>query len=166
MSSSRPEVESLAEAVANGRVRTVKRRLESGENPNTHGADGCTPLFIASLWGNQTMIEILLECDDINVNQTNKHTKWTALHAATFQEHGNVSRVLLKHGANPRAEDCEKRTPKDYATISENVWPLFADLDMKPTSKSELVEKNIIRKIEEEPTKKRERGIRVPGAPY
>ena len=112
------------------------------------------------------MIEILLECDDINVNQTNKHTKWTALHAATFQEHGNVSRVLLKHGANPRAEDCEKRTPKDYATISENVWPLFADLDMKPTSKSELVEKNIIRKIEEEPTKKRERGIRVPGAPY
>ena len=37
---------------------------------------------------------------------------------------------------------------------------------MEPTSKSELVEKNIIRKIEEEPTKKRERGICVPGAPY
>ena len=52
MSSSRPEVESLAEAVANGRVRTVKRRLESGENPNTHGADGCTPLLYVYLFSN------------------------------------------------------------------------------------------------------------------
>lgn len=43
--SSRPELESLAEAVANGRVRTVRTRLESGENPNTHGADGCSPLL-------------------------------------------------------------------------------------------------------------------------
>ena len=113
------------------------------------------------------MIDILLECGDIDVNRANKYTKWTALHAAAFQEHGKVARILLKHGANPCAEDCEGRTPKDYATISENIWPLFADLDLKPTSKSELVEKNIIRKLtdKEEPTK-RERGIRVPGAPY
>ena len=39
-----PEVASLAEAVANGRLRSVKRRLENGEDPNALGPDGCTPL--------------------------------------------------------------------------------------------------------------------------
>ena len=120
----------------------------------------------ASMWGNQTMIEILLENNDIDVNCRNKYTGWTALHAATFQENGKVVRVLLKHGANPMAKDLEGRTPKDYASISENVWPFFADLDLEPTSKKELLEKRIVRKLREEEEPSKTKGIRVPGAPY
>jgi hypothetical protein len=53
-------------------------------------------------------------------------TGWTALHAAAFQEHGKVVRILLDRGANPRAKDVEGRAPVDYASISEAIWPFFA----------------------------------------
>jgi hypothetical protein len=42
------------------------------------------------------------------------------------QEHGKVIKVLLEAGADPSAADSKERTPVDYATISEAVWPLFS----------------------------------------
>lgn len=55
-------------------------------------------------------------------------TGWTALHAAAFQDHGKVVRVLLDHGADPKRTDSEGRTPVDYASISEPIWPFFAGM--------------------------------------
>ncbi|RLN97738.1 hypothetical protein BBJ28_00024688 [Nothophytophthora sp. Chile5] len=108
-------------------------------------------------------------------------TGWTALHAAAFQEHGKVVRVLLANEADPRVADTEGRTPVDYASISEAIWPFFAGT-MKVTRdlpclanahvmsvafallagmgiargghkslKSELVAKGIIRKLPDQP---------------
>ena len=56
-------------------------------------------------------------------------TGWTALHAASFQEHGRVVRVLLEAGADPFLRDFEDRTPTDYASISEAIWPFFTGID-------------------------------------
>jgi hypothetical protein len=53
-------------------------------------------------------------------------TGWTALHAASFQEHGKVVRVLLAHQADPKTVDVEGRRAVDYASISEAIWPFFS----------------------------------------
>lgn len=78
----------------------------------------------------------------------NAGTLWTALHAAAFQEHAKVVRLLLDGGADPRAEDAAGRTPADYASISEAVWPFFAAAGCDRTAKAALVAKGIIRRAE------------------
>ena len=113
------------------------------------GSDGTTPLCAACLWGNAPVVKYLLETGKARVNAVNDGTLWTPLHAAAFQEHGKVIHILMLHGANPEARDAEERTPADYATLSEAVWPLFAACGCTKSSKEDLVRKGIIRKIEE-----------------
>lgn len=60
-------------------------------------------------------------------------------------------RVLLDRGADPKAADVEGRTPIDYASISEAIWPFFAACGCRRSQKSELVAKGIIRKIQDQP---------------
>jgi hypothetical protein len=76
---------------------------------------------------------------------------WTPLHAAAFQEHGKVVMTLLAHGADALAEDAKQRTPKDFATISEAIWPFFQASGCVRTGKPELVLKGIVRKVEPRP---------------
>jgi ankyrin repeat protein len=90
-------------------------------------SDGTTPLCAAALWGNDSMVNFLLT-KGANVNAKNEGTGWTALHAAAFQEHGKVVRMLLDADADPKSRDCEGRSPIDYATISEAIWPFFAGI--------------------------------------
>lgn len=61
-----------------------------------------------------------------NTTLVSSGTGWTALHAAAFQEHGKVVRLLLGHQADPKVADVEGRRPVDYASISEAIWPFFA----------------------------------------
>ena len=46
--------------------------------------------MLASFWGFPDVVKSLLD-GGVDVNQQNKGTLWTPLHAATFQEHGKVS---------------------------------------------------------------------------
>lgn len=138
---------SLAEAVANGQYTTVKFLVEeSGCDLDKLGQDGTSPLCAAALWGNVKMVEYLLS-KGADVNIRNQATKWAPLHAAAFQEHGLVVHRLLQNDADPHAPDHKGRTPKDYATISEGIWPFFAAKGCTRTSKAELVRKGIVRKI-------------------
>ena len=140
----------LATCVANGSLRSVEMLLRNTKcDPNTLGSDGTSPLCVAALWGNDKMVECLIS-NGAKVNRRNKVTLWTPLHAAAFQEHGKVVHLLIRHGANMDAEDYDGRTPKDYASISETIWPFFSAKGYDRTSKRELVRKGIIRKIEEE----------------
>eukprot|EP00939_MAST-03C_sp_MAST-3C-sp1_P000632 g632.t1 len=122
---------------------------KTGCDPNELGSDGTSPLCVASLWGNDKMIGCLIS-NGAKVNRRNRGTAWTPLHAATFQEHGKVVHLLIRNGANMNAEDYKGRTPKDYASISETIWPFFSAKGYDRTSKRELVRKGIIRKIEKE----------------
>jgi ankyrin repeat protein len=51
---------------------------------------------------------------------------WTALHAAAFQEHGKVIKLLLERKADPNLYDYKNCSPVDFASVSEGIWPFFA----------------------------------------
>ncbi|ETK74426.1 hypothetical protein L915_18768 [Phytophthora nicotianae] len=115
----------LAEAAANGSRGMVEFLLDNGMHVDTPGKDGTTPLCAAALWGNDAMVAYLLD-KGADVSARNEGTGWTALHAASFQEHGKVVRILLGHKGDPKMVDAEGRRAVDYASISEAIWPFFA----------------------------------------
>ena len=71
----------------------------------------------------------------------------TSLHVATCQEHGKIVHLLLQAGADPLIEDSEGRTPCDFASASNGVWPLFAARGLTRTAKDVLVAKRVIHKV-------------------
>lgn len=79
----------------------------------------------AALWGDADMVKYLLSAG-ADANAANDHTRWTALHAAAFQEHSKVCHLLLQGGARADVEDNNGVTAADYASISEAIWPFFA----------------------------------------
>ncbi|XP_013398731.1 serine/threonine-protein phosphatase 6 regulatory ankyrin repeat subunit C isoform X2 [Lingula anatina] len=104
-------------------------------------------LYIACFWGVKDIARALL-MKGADVNARNSTTLWTPLHAATFQEHGPVVMLLLDNGADPNSKDAEGRSPKDFASASEKIWPHFAALNLTRTRKQELVEMGIIKKVD------------------
>ncbi|ETW03325.1 hypothetical protein H310_04820 [Aphanomyces invadans] len=137
----------FAEAAANGSKTMVEFLLDNGADIDAPGRDGTTPLCAAALWGNEAMVKYLLS-RGARVRACNEGTGWTALHAAAFQEHGKVVRILLEADADAFASDMDGRTPCDYASISEAIWPFFAARGCEKSLKSDLIEKGIIRKVE------------------
>ncbi|CAH3127399.1 homeobox protein Wariai [Pocillopora verrucosa] len=105
-------------------------------------------LYIACFWGFYDVVKTLLD-KGADVNAQNRDTLWTPLHAATFQEHGKIVMLLLERNAQPELPDGEGRSAKDFASASDKVWPHFAALNCPRTSKQELIEKGIIKKLEE-----------------
>lgn len=140
---------SLAEAVANGQVAVVRFLVEDSKvNVDEPGKDGTTPLCAAALWGNEAIVSYLLS-HGADISAQNIATKWTALHAAAFQEHGKVCMTLLQKGAAADAKDHKGRTPADYASISEAIWPFFGAQGCVRSDKERLVGKGIIRRTPE-----------------
>lgn len=74
------------------------------------------------------------------------------MHAATFQEHGKVVLCLLSNDADHEIEDHQGRTAVDFASVSESIWSFFSGRGCVKTSKKELIEKQIIRKLQQEPS--------------
>ncbi|XP_052799471.1 uncharacterized protein LOC128231078 isoform X2 [Mya arenaria] len=101
-------------------------------------------LYIACFWGIRNVVEHLLR-NRVDPNHPNRITLWTPLHAAAFQEHGPIVMMLLEYGAKPDSADSEGRTPIDFASASDKIWPHFAALGVKRVSRAELVEKRVLR---------------------
>ncbi|KDO34789.1 hypothetical protein SPRG_00850 [Saprolegnia parasitica CBS 223.65] len=156
----------FAEAAANGSKTMVEFLLDNGADIDAPGRDGTTPLCAAALWGNETMVKFLL-ARGARVSARNDGTAWTALHAAAFQEHGKVVRILLDADADPYARDAEGRTPTDYASISEAIWAFFAARGCEKSLKSDLVGKGIIRKVaQDQPELGNDHVLRTPPSVY
>lgn len=102
-------------------------------------------LYISCFWGMKEIVHQLLS-RGVDINFQNKGTLWTPLHAAAFQEHGPVVMVLLENRAAPEKPDSEGRTPKDFASASDKIWPHFGALGLERTPRWELVEKSVIKK--------------------
>jgi len=101
-------------------------------------------LYIAAFWGLRDVVKKLVE-EGADVNCQNAGTLWTPLHAATFQEHGKVVMCLLEHDADPLIPDAKGRTSADFASASDIVWPFFAAIQCRRTTKPELLQKCVLR---------------------
>ncbi|PVD29230.1 hypothetical protein C0Q70_11827 [Pomacea canaliculata] len=87
-------------------------------------------------------IMVTAEC-----NQCNRGTLWTPLHCATFQGHGKVIMHLLDYPVDMLAKDSQGRTPVDFASAIDAIWPFFEVAGCRQTSKADLIKMDIIKKI-------------------
>ncbi|KAK3269412.1 hypothetical protein CYMTET_22146 [Cymbomonas tetramitiformis] len=144
------EMNRLLEAAAEGNETLVAQFLADGDDPNVQDAHGTTPLIAASTWGFAGIIEKLLEAgaDSTIVMQRNK---WTPLHAAASQNHGKVLMMLMNSGADPNACDSMGRSPADFASASQAIWPFFEARGCVRTSSMKLRELGILQEEFEEP---------------
>ncbi|XP_038044361.1 26S proteasome non-ATPase regulatory subunit 10-like [Patiria miniata] len=147
-----PEMSTLAQK---GNETLVEKFLS--ESVEVHGDSENirqSQLYIAAFWGFHDVIKTLIQAG-ADVNYQNKDTLWTPLHAAAFQEHGKIIMILLENGAKPEIPDKEGRSAKDFASASDKIWSHFAVLGCKRTSKIDLIEKGIIKKVTAPPSASR-----------
>ncbi len=139
---------SLASACASGLTSIVSFWIDLEDTDlDAVGPDGICPLCAAAFWGNDEVVDLLLDAScDPNARNADMSGS-TALHAAAAQEHGKIAHLLLQYGANPTLADSEGRTACDLASVSEAIWPLFAARGLQRTPKDELVRKGVIRKV-------------------
>jgi len=110
----RPLSERLHDAVERGQVRTVRRLVQAGADPD-EPREGETPLFVASAAGRVELVKALLELG-AHVDSCG-FAKWTALHAAATYARRDVAQVLLDNGADPNALDYREWTPLHEAAF-------------------------------------------------
>lgn len=146
---------SLAVACGSGQLSAVEMLVDMEDTDlEALGTDGASPLCAAATWGYNDIVKILLDAGcDANVRNGDK-MRSTALHVACCQEHGKIVHLLLSAGADAMAPDSEQRTPVDFASASEMLWPLFAARGLKRTEKQELVRKRILRKVDDDATER------------
>ncbi|KAK7500700.1 hypothetical protein BaRGS_00007944 [Batillaria attramentaria] len=139
-------LENVSTLAKQGDDKLVQQFLTENIQIEGSGAEARqSQLYIGCFWGIRDVVRQLLEAG-IEPNKQNRGSLWTPLHAAAFQEHGPVVLILLDHGAQPELPDSEGRTPKDFASASDKIWPLFAAMGLERTPRAELIEKKIIRK--------------------
>jgi hypothetical protein len=95
---------------------------EPGAKPTALSNAQFTPLYYAAgrtdLTNREAMVHFLVERGaDVNAGARKNAT---ALHAAVFKDNQHIVRYLLEHGADPRFEDWEGRTPLALAIESQS----------------------------------------------
>lgn len=102
----------IFEAAAMGHMTRVTRLLkEQPDVVNAYAPDGFTPLGLASFFGRQTTVKILLE-RGADVHQASRNPlKAQPLHSAAANRHIAIAEMLLKAGADPNAPEQEGFTP-------------------------------------------------------
>lgn len=137
----------LCAAAAAGDVARCRQILERGlTGPCVHGSDGTTPLCAAAMWGQADVVRLLLGAAAETGQRSRGGRGATALHVASLQEHGKVCMLLLERRADALASDDSGVTPRDYASCSDAVWPLFAAAGHERASKEDLVNRRVIRR--------------------
>jgi ankyrin repeat protein len=98
----------LVDAAARGDEARVKELLASGSDPNASGSDDWTPLTVAALEGQTSIVALLLDAGariDLAEGGGNSPLYWAA-----FGGNADSTRLLLARGASDLAgcETCEK----------------------------------------------------------
>jgi ankyrin repeat protein len=110
---------SLFRAVKNGDIRTVKKLLRDGADPNAENNHKLTPLQHAAYWGESEIVELLLKAG-ADVHHDNGHG-WTALHSAAvsggMKSRKKVIDLLKKAGAKDDVKDKHGWTAADYMLL-------------------------------------------------
>jgi len=92
----------------------VQLHLETA-NHNLWGNDGRTLLLFAAGVGDQGLVRVLLERNDVNPDSSD-YNRRTPLSLAASGGHGDVAKLLLERSdVNSNSPDCSGRTPLSYA---------------------------------------------------
>lgn len=106
-------------AAFRGRLETVKTLLDKGADPNSADDIGQTALMGAARNGHVETVSLLLAAG-ARVDVTLHATNWTALLLAAFYGQADVVKVLLDHGADPKAKDSEGKTAMAWAKVKKH----------------------------------------------
>ena len=137
----RPHLSTLAQK---GSEELVQEFLTENIQLGSEGKDSAqSQLYIASFWGFVDVVKTLVDAG-ADLNYQNEKTRWTPLHAATFQEHGRVVMYMLERNADPNIQDVQGRTPVDFASASDIVWPFFNAIGCSRTSRGDLIQKGVL----------------------
>lgn len=137
----------LTVAAAVGDVGKCEQLLsEERIQPNSWDDDGLTPLCVAACHGHSEIVDLLLQAGADAGLPNHNYAGSTSLHAAAQHEQGKVCMALLAARADPWVLDKQGITPRDFASCSDAIWPLFAGAGCLKTAKEELVAKGVIRR--------------------
>jgi ankyrin repeat protein len=91
----------LLDAVRNGDVASVKKRLAQGDSANTKTSDGLPALHLAVVNGNLSVVRTLLDAGaSPNAQMTNG---WTAFTLALSTKKTDIAKLLIERGADVNA---------------------------------------------------------------
>ena len=109
----------IIKAAKKGDVATLKSLLAIDRKlVDARDTDGSTPLHCATWKGHPEVVKALLAAGaDVNSVNQNEHWGTTPLHAAAHANQAVIAQLLIDHGANPRAQDGEGRTPLFHTTF-------------------------------------------------
>jgi len=102
-----------------GRAGVVDRLIKAGADAARPTHSGATPLFVAAFDGFVDVLELLLHADGTSVDAPTKDGK-TPFMIAASNGHWPAAKLLLAHGANINAADCEGATALHYMAGIDN----------------------------------------------
>lgn len=85
--------------------------IQAGLPVNQHLRDGSTPLFVAAMWGQERIVDALIDAGAYVNLETKNHTRQSPLHAATQWGWKAISHRLIAAGASVQSVDGMKATP-------------------------------------------------------
>lgn len=128
----------LISACWSEQVDVVKLLIAEGAKISVKDDDGYSPLFIASLFGNEEIAKLLIEQDNSNINHTENLTDRTALHQATIRGYESIATMLMNKSAKVDLRDSEGCTALHLA-ISEN-YPKLVNQLLEKGARTDVVD--------------------------
>lgn len=108
----------LFTAIYTGDLAKVRRSFAAGADPNMLYKE-YTPFHYAAALRKTNILLLLLDNPKVDIgNEENQY--YTLLHWAAYENHFDLVRKLVEHGANPNVRDDRNRTPYYYAKAQGN----------------------------------------------
>lgn len=114
-----PDLNEFFKTAKRGKASEILSFLEEGVKVDTRNKEGDTALMLASYFGNEAVVKILLS-HSAKIDAQNS-TGQTALMYAANRRQANIVMILLKHGANPLIKDDSGRTAQNWTPEGEEV---------------------------------------------
>ncbi len=115
-------VPSLHRAARDGNLRSIERAIARGADVNRQSVMGYTPLYVAALFGQGAIVDILIRAG-ADLDTVGEARLETALVGAMRGRHLDVARQLLETGADPDAKHEVANPPVFWAlSLDEPAW--------------------------------------------